>query len=168
MWYWDGTRSIWNHQVPIDLDRTPNRWVMAFPMKHYRATDEPKVQLWWTFTLRHICTYIQIMTYTCGTKWIVPKITMQRLEWAHLIINGRIRWCHVLITVLLGCLPRCPTAREDRLPDWWCLNSYSRWLRQLGPIQHVQYPISFCKIQMKHLQHMPKTAETLITYAWNT
>jgi hypothetical protein len=35
-----------SHQVLINLNRTPDRWVMSFPIKHYRAADEPKVQLW--------------------------------------------------------------------------------------------------------------------------
>jgi hypothetical protein len=54
-----------------DEDMTP------FAMKHCRVADEPKVQLWWTYTLRHICTYIQITICTYGTKWIIPKITVQ-------------------------------------------------------------------------------------------
>jgi hypothetical protein len=44
------------------------------------------------------CTYKRIMTCTCGTKWVVPKITIQIYEWTHLIIiNGCIRRCHVLV-----------------------------------------------------------------------
>jgi hypothetical protein len=47
---------------------------------------------------------------------------------------------------------------------WWHLSSYSRWMRQVIPLQHVQLPIYFCSIQMKHLKHMSETAETLVTY----
>jgi hypothetical protein len=32
--------------VLIDLDRTLDGWVVAFPMEHCWAADEPMVQLW--------------------------------------------------------------------------------------------------------------------------
>ena len=46
-------------------------------------------------------------------------------------------------------------------PAWQCPSSCNRCCGRGIPLQHVRHQIYFCNIQMKHLQHMLETAETL-------
>ena len=64
-------KCSWTSNSPWMKELWPSQWsIVRLPMTW-------KFQLRWTCTLRHICTYNQIMTCTCGTKWIIPKMTMQ-------------------------------------------------------------------------------------------
>ena len=71
-------------------------------IKHCWAADEPNVVLWWACTLKQNCIFNQLETCTCGTKWVVPKVTKQMCKRAHLIFNfhGRIYRCRILIMLI--------------------------------------------------------------------
>ena len=103
--WWPRWRMSWAipKVLSTSLRHVPT-WAGVPKVKKHCWTAEQNVGLWWACTLKHNCTFNQIETCTYGTKWVVPKITMQMSKRAHQVINGHIRRCHVLINIDLRCI----------------------------------------------------------------
>jgi len=91
IWYWGGTRSIWKlikqvfHQVLIDLNRTPDGWVMAFLIKYCWVVDEPNVGLRWTCTPRLVLCMVYPCPICCRGHKNRPLLITDWITWWNIL-----------------------------------------------------------------------------------